>query len=95
MMLASGQVVMGAAKQPQAHFGLESHSQSDQIAPKRQRTTRATRRCVASFLVTFRRSSFYFLRCGGLERHAAKPHLTTSTTSSRFRAAFQRRRPEA
>ena len=32
----------------------------------------------------FRRSSFYFLRCGGLERHAAKPRLATLTTSSRF-----------
>ena len=42
MMLASGQVFYGCSKgkQAQAHFGLES--QSDQIAPKRQRTTRAT-----------------------------------------------------
>ena len=41
--------------------------------------------------ITFRRPSFYFLQCGGLERHAAKPHPATSTTSSGFRAAFQRR----
>ena len=34
--------------------------------------------------VNFRRSSFYFLRCGRLERHAAKPHLATLTTSSHF-----------
>ena len=75
-----------------------THSQirSPQM-PKRQRTTRSNSRYSALLLSShfFRRSSFYFLRCGGLERHAAKPHLTTSTTSSRFRAAFQRRRPEA
>ena len=40
--------------------------------------------------VTFRRPSFYFVQGGGLERHAAKPHPATSTTSSGFRAAFQR-----
>jgi len=30
--------------------------------------------------VTFRRSSFYFVQCGGLERRAAKPEPATSTT---------------
>ena len=99
MMLASGQVCYGCSKAGTSPlwFGVTLTVRSDrpkcQNANVQHEATRATRR--SSFLVTFgRRSSFYFLRCGGLERHAAKPHLTTSTTSSRFRAAFQRRRPE-
>ena len=31
---------------------------------------------------------FYFMQCGGLELHAAKPHSATSTTSSGFRVPY-------
>ena len=54
MMLASGQVCYGCSKAGTSPlwFGVTLTVRSDRGAPKRQRTTRATRRCVASFLVS-------------------------------------------
>ena len=50
----------------------------------------STRRCVTSFLVTFRRSSFYFLRCGGLERNLSGmlQNLTLSPRPPRAELLF-------
>ena len=97
MMLAFGQVCYGCSKAGTSPlwFGVTLTVRSDRPKTPTHNTRMNSALCVASFLVTFRRSSFYFLRCGGLERHAAKPHLATSTTSSRCAELLFNDGPEA